>query len=129
MSREIVLAGADLDRLIALSVALGGKQYEVTILQAQEPVSEVLRLHRIPSSLLVDLTGHENVVELRAMSSQFRGAVMLLLTPDRPPSAAVARIVRSAGGAILCAEEPDVVVVATLIAMNANRSDVNAGNA
>ena len=129
MKREIILAGTDLDRLAALSVALSGKQYDVTIVQGQEPVADVLRLQAKPTALLVALNGSENVVDVRTLVSRFNGAAILLLTPDRPPSAAFARIVRSAGGAILPVDEPDIVIIATLVAMNAHRSDVSVGNA
>jgi hypothetical protein len=129
MKREIILAGTDLDRLAALSVALSGKQYDVTIVQGQAPVADVLRLQARPTALLVALNGSENVVDVRTLVSRLNGAAILLLTPDRPPSAALARIVRSAGGAILPANEPDIVIIATLVAMNAHRSDVSVGNA
>jgi hypothetical protein len=126
---DVVLVGADVDRLMALSLALGARAYEVTILRSDEPLLDALSYPGAPAAMLVSLTGHENVAEIRALLSARPATRFLLLTPRRPPSAAVARIVRTHGDVILPVDEPDLIVVATLIAVNAKRGSAGAQRA
>jgi hypothetical protein len=121
MNGEIVLAGPDVGRLIDLSIALRGKQYEVSILHAHQPLAEAMKQHRAPAMMVIATCEHENVADLRALLSRWPETAVVVLTPDRPPGAAIARIVRSFGGAVLPADEPNVVVVATVIALAAIR--------
>jgi hypothetical protein len=121
MNGEIVLAGPDVGQLIDLSLALRGKQYEVSILHAHQPLAEVMKQHRAPAAIVMVMCERENVADLRALMSRWPTTAVLVLTPDRPPAAAIARIVRSFGCAVLPADEPNVVVVATVIALAAIR--------
>ena len=124
MRDDIVLVGANLNRMLALSVALQGKSYNVTVIHAEgDALAEAARCPRHPTTMLVALGETENVVDIRALLSSMPDTRMLFLTPDHPPSAALARIVRSFGGAILPDDEADVVIVATVIAMNSTRAD------
>jgi hypothetical protein len=128
-NQDVVLVGAHVDRLIALSLALGARAYEVTIVRSDEPLVDALNYPGSPAAMVLSLAGHENVADRRALLSAHPTTRCLLLTPHRPPSAALARIVRAHGDVILPVDEPDVVVVATLIAVNAKRGSTSAHRA
>lgn len=118
MRDAMMLVGSDFERMIRLSVALHGKSYDVTVIQAtSNAVAEATACVFHPKVMLVTLEDGENVADVRALMSSRPETRILFLTPYRPPSAALARIVRSQGGTILSADDADVVVVATLIAM------------
>ncbi len=120
MRDTILLVGSSFDRMISLSVALQGKSYDVAVVHAPGNALERAAACALrPQAMLVTLDGTENVVDVRALMSRLPQTRVLVLTPDCPPSAALARIVRSHGGAILSADDADIVVVATLIAMAA----------
>jgi hypothetical protein len=129
MKNDLVLIGADLDRLVGLSLAIGARTYEVTIVHSDDPLVDALNHPGAPAAMLVSLAGHENVADIRALLSAMPTTRFLLLTPARPPSAALARIVRAHGDVILPVDEPDVVVIATLIAVNARRGSAGAHRA
>ncbi len=127
MRDEVVLVGSGFDRMIALSVALQGKSFDVTVIHASSnAIGEAKASGLHPTALLVTLDGTENVADARALMSSLPDTHILFVTPERPPSAALARIVRTYGGAILSADDADVVVVATLIAMTANTATADA---
>jgi hypothetical protein len=126
MKSGVVLVGADFDRLLGLSLAIGASAYEVTILRSDDPLPDARNCPGAPAVMLVSLAGRENVADIRALLSVRSETRFLLLTPDHPPRAALARIVRAHGDVILSVDEPDVVVVATLIAINAKRGSAGA---
>lgn len=69
--------------------------------------------------MLVELTGRENVVALRGLLEGLEGTRIVFTVPEIPPSAAMARLVRTHRGSILPREESVVIMTATLISMAA----------
>jgi hypothetical protein len=128
VKNDLVLIGGDLDRLVGFSLAIGARTYEVTIVHSDDPLVDALNHPGAPAAMLVSLAGQENVADIRALLS-VPTTRFLLLTPARPPSAALARIVRAHGDVLLPVDEPDVVVIATLIAVNARRRSAGAHRA
>jgi hypothetical protein len=127
MRDEVVFIGSAFDRMLALSVALQGKNCDVTVIRARKTaLGEAMACGLHPTAMLVTLDGTETVTEVRELMSALPETRILCVTPARPPSAALARIVRAHGGAILSADDADVVVVATLIAMSAKPALVDA---
>jgi hypothetical protein len=124
MRDEIVLMGSDFGRMIELSAALHGKNYDVTIIHAttSNSVVEATASSIHPRAMLIGLNSSENVADVRALMSGKADTRFLFLTPERPPHAALARVVRSYGGAILSARDANVVVISTLIAMSSRSS-------
>ena len=118
MNEEIVIVARDRDELMELAVAFRGLRYQVTVSEADVPVKAATRLAwHAPTAMIVALEGNENVVDMRTLLSATRATSVLFLAPAMPPSAALARIAHTSGAEIIAADEPSVVIVATLVAM------------
>lgn len=127
MNPSMMLVSKDYNRLIALSVALHGKRFDVSLIHAREPLAEAAAAPIGTTTMMIALEGAENVVEIRQLFERMPQTRCLFLLPGMPPSAAIARIVRDHGGAILSGDEPDVVIIATLIAMSYEPRSLSAG--
>jgi hypothetical protein len=115
---ELIIIDNDRQDLMRLVVAFRGTPYRVTAVESAQPLQAATRLaRREPAALVVLLSGRENVVDMRTLVEACRRTRLLFLVAEMPPSAAMARIVRSAGGLILSASESPIVIVATLITM------------
>ena len=117
MRTSLVLVSQSYARLAGWSLRLSGQRYGLTLIHAKYPVTEAHACPRPPDAMLVELQGDENVLALRSLLEHFERTRVLFTVPSMPPSAAVARIVRSHGGVLLSSEEPDVIMTATLIAL------------
>jgi hypothetical protein len=123
MKDEIVIIERDRRPLMELVVALRGTPYEITAVESAQPMSAASKLAgERPTAMIVALTGKENVAEMRGLIDSCPRTQLLFLVPEMPPSAAISRIVRSAGGALLSREEAPIVVVATLISLLAREA-------
>jgi hypothetical protein len=115
---EVVIVESDMHLLMEHVVAFRGMSYEITAAESRRPVRAACRLVRgTPAAMIVELSGAENVVDIRTLLSFAGDVPVLLLTHDMPPSAAVARIVRSHGGEIMGLDQAPIVLVATLVAL------------
>jgi hypothetical protein len=115
---EVVIIDRDSRRLMELVVAFRGAPYSVAAVESARPLRAATEMaSRDPAAIVVRLDGRENVVEVRELLDSCPRTRLLFLVPEMPPSAAIARVVRSFDGAILASSEPAIVVVATLVAM------------
>jgi hypothetical protein len=115
---EIIIIESDRRGLMELVVAFRGTPYRVTAVESAAPLRTAREMaSRDAAALVIKLDGKENVVEMRALIEACGDTRLLFLVPQMPPSAAIARIVRASGGALLAASEAGIVVVATLIGL------------
>ncbi len=128
-SSEVLIVARE-DALIQLTLAFRGTPYDVT---AVEPVSLLRGARRVaerhPAAMVVALDGSENVSDIRALLAASPDTCFVLLVPEMPPRAAMARLAKMFRAAILSAREPPIVVVATMIALLSSRSLPTAGEA
>jgi hypothetical protein len=118
MHDEIIIIENDRRGLMELVVAFRGTPYRVTAVESPAPLRAAREMAaRDAAALIIKLDGKENVVEMRALIDACGDTRLLFLVPEMPPSAAIARIVRNSGGALLAASEAGIVVVATLIGL------------
>ncbi|HYM14225.1 MAG TPA: hypothetical protein VEZ14_01540 [Dehalococcoidia bacterium] len=92
-------------------------------------VSEAARLDAVPrlisdntDAAIVFLTDWHNAAELRELVQQCPSVRFLLVTPTKPPRAALARAVSELGAAIVSCDEGPLIIVATLLSMLAQSS-------
>jgi hypothetical protein len=115
---EVIIIESDRRDLMELVVAFRGTPYRVTAVESVAPLRAAREMApRSAAALIIKLDGKENVVEVRGLIESCTGTRLLFLVPDMPPSAAIARMVRASGGALLAASEAGIVIVATLIGM------------
>jgi hypothetical protein len=127
---EVLIIDTDIRRLMQLVVAFRGTPYSVSAVESIRSVGTAARMAaRDPDALVVRLDGRENVVEIRTLLESCPGTRLLFLVPEMPPSAAVARVVRSCGGAILAASESAIVVVATVVSLLTRERAEQSGSA
>jgi hypothetical protein len=125
--REVVIVHEDERALMTLAVALSSAPYEITAAEPADTLQTARRLiQHQPAAMIVALPGNELISDIRELLSASDRTALLFLIPDMPPRAALARLVNAHGAAILSAQEPTVVVVATLFALLASRSTGNA---
>jgi hypothetical protein len=125
MRGGILLLGEDLAYLAELSSELRSVSRSVIISAAPRPVRRALRdVLGEPGAAIVCLDGSENVADVRSLMSANPATTFLFLSQDSPPRASMAHAVHGGGGEILSrAEEPLVVITATLIALMAQVSE------
>ena len=119
MSNTVFLVDDDHARAMTLAMRLAATRYPVTV---ADTVLGPLRSARRcaaqqPAAIVYAMTGLENVVEVRNLLEASAATRFVLLAPEFPPSAALARIVNARGGVLLWAEESPLVVASTLVAM------------
>lgn len=118
MTDEIVIVGADMDAVMALAVAFHGMRCAINVSASERPMKAAARLTAgRQAASIVWLTGSEDVVEVRSFLASRSGCATLLLAPSMPPSAALARVVRTHDADIIGASESPVVIAAKLVAM------------
>jgi hypothetical protein len=121
--REVVIVHKDERALMTLAVALSDAPYEVTASEPADTLETARRLARHePAAMIVALRGNELISDLRELLSVSDQTAFLFLIPEMPPHAALARIMNAHGAAILCADAPTIVIVATVVALLASRS-------
>ena len=111
-----------------MSANLDPSAYSTYIL-ADDGAVHRLAHEQMPEAELavIMLDGSENIVELTTLLTSHSATRFVFLAPAFPPSAALARVVASHGGAVLAADETPIVVAATLIAMLTTASNGNDG--
>lgn len=126
MSKTVYLVDEDRARAMALAMRLAATRYHVTVGDAAFGGLRCVRrcAAKRPAAIVYAMSGLENVVEMRNLMERSPTTRFVLLAPDFPPSAALARIVNAAGSVLLWAEEAPVVVASTLVAMLAAAGDV-----
>jgi len=118
MAGIVILVGNDYKTLMEVAVGLHGTPYAVTVAESARPLARALQLvTHWPKAMLVTLNGLENVVDVRALLSSSPGTRFVLIVPQMPPRASLARVVREHGGVILACSDAPIVVVATLVAL------------
>jgi hypothetical protein len=118
MRPSVFLAGDDLSLLSRLTAALDPAAFEAYLLADGRAVRHLLHDEMPASELaLFVLDGSENVAEVRSLMAAHRSTRFLFLTPEYPPSPALARVVAANRGALLPKSEQPIVVAATLVAM------------
>jgi hypothetical protein len=120
VTTSAVLVSRSYERLALLSWRLTGARWAVTLVHATRPIADACSCAMRADVLLVDLTGDENVAEIRTLLVRFPGARLLLTVPAMPPAAAIARLCRAHGALVLDAGAADVVTTAALFALAAN---------
>ena len=114
---HVLLAGESIADLVPL-VALGAGCWSHDIVESSRPIEHLLALPPTsPDAAVVALSGRENVADLGSLIGSFPTARFVLLYPEFPPPAALARTVRRHGGVILRRTEAPAVIVATLVAL------------
>lgn len=120
---EVVIVHKDERALMTLAVALSDAPYEVTASEPADTLQTALRfVQHEPAAMIVALRGNELINDIRDLLSASDETAFVFLIPEMPPRAALARVMNTHGAAILCADEPTVVVVATLVALLASRN-------
>ncbi len=115
---DVVVIHPGYRETIALTARLGENRFNVMSVISQDVPKASLELARTaPDAMIVGLRGSESVVELREVLQASVGTRFVILVPDMPPSAALARLAAAHGAAILWEEEQPVVVVSTLISL------------
>jgi hypothetical protein len=110
--------GVDYEILMELAIGLRSAPYSVTVAESARPLARALQLvAHWPKAMLVMLEGPENVVDVRALLSSSPETRFVLVVPEMPPRAPLARVVREYGGVILSRRDAPIVVVATLVAL------------
>jgi len=119
MAENVVVVDADQTRAMQLAMRLAATHYSVTVADATTSALAAARRYapQRPAAMVCAMTGLENVVEVRSLIESSPATRFVLLAPEFPPSAALARIVNARGGVLLWAEESPVVVASTLVAM------------
>ena len=104
---------------MTLAMRLAATRYPVTVADTALGALRCARrcAEQQPASIVYAMTGLENVVEVRNLIESSPSTRFVLLAPEFPPSAALARIVNARGGVLLWAEESPIVVASTLVAM------------
>jgi hypothetical protein len=126
MSSNVCLVDDDHARAMTLAMRLAATRYPVTIADTALGVlrSATRCAARQPAAIVYAMTGLENVVEMRSLLEASAATRFVLLVPEFPPSAALARIVNAHGGLLLWAEESPLVVASTLVVMLAAAGSV-----
>jgi CheY-like chemotaxis protein len=118
MAGNVILVGDDYEIMVELAVGLRSTPYSVTVAESERPLARALQLvAHWPKAMLVMLDGLENVAEVRALLSSSPDTRFVLVVPEMPPHATLARLVREYGGVILSRKDAPIVVVATLVAL------------
>ena len=118
MAGNVILVGDDYEILMELAIGLRSTPYSVTVAESARPLARALQLvAHWPKAMLVMLEGMENAVDVRALLSSSPETRFVLVVPQMPPRAPLARVVREYGGVILSQRDAPIVVVATLVAL------------
>ena len=123
---HVALAGPDLTAMLELSAQLGVSM-SPTVIEAPQPVQSLLRQPVHAAAVVLQLTGSENVVDLRALLQSHQGIRFMFLAPSFPPHAAVARIIAEYGGTVLPAQGASIIAAATLVALLSPARNTAAG--
>ena len=119
MAEEIVIVGTDMQRVMELAVAFHGLDCAITAAESARPIKTAARIApRARRASIIWLTGKEEAGDVRSFLAGRSGSPTLFLAPAMPPSAALARAIRSSDADIVSASEAGIVIVATLIAMH-----------
>ena len=118
MVREVILVGDDYETLMRLAVALHGTPDTLTVAESARPLERALELARLrPRAMLVTLDGTENVVDVRSLLSTSPETGFVLVVPEMPVRAPLARVVKEHEGLLVSRRDAPIVVVATLLAL------------
>ena len=128
MSSEVVIVAVAERALMQLTLAFRGTPYHVTAVEPVRLLRTAKRLAgRHPAAMVVSLDGSENVADIRALLSTSPATRFVFLAPEMPPRAALSRIVKDSGAAIMSAAEAPIVIVATTIALLSDRPSPTPG--
>ncbi len=118
MTREVMVIGPDLGRVMSLATGFPEMPLVTTMIETARPVVRLLASTAgRPDAAIVWLTDHDNVVDIRTVVRRWPDTRFLFLTAVFPPSPAMSRIIRSSGGVALSESESNVVIMATLLAL------------
>ena len=118
MRTEVLLAGDDLPALVRIMVELGPSSIRPTIVEARRPIKALTRAPADSADVgIIALDGSENVGELYELFKSHPGTRFVLLAPDYPPDAALARVAQKHRSVFLSQREPGVVIAATVVAL------------
>ena len=117
-STDVVLIHPEYRAIIELTAALGESRFNVISVISHDVPNAALDMARTaPDAMIIGLQGSESIVELRQALEASPRTRCVLLVPEKPPSAALARMAAAHGAAILWQEELPVVVVSTLVSL------------
>ena len=115
---EVVIVHHDDEALMTLAVAFSDGPYEITVTDAADTLVRARHLvTRHPVAMIVALRGDELLPDVRSLLTISKDTRFLFLAPRVPPHAALARVVKEHGSAILGRYEPLVLIVATVVGL------------
>jgi hypothetical protein len=117
----VVIAGEDLPRLLALAAGLQPSFRVIWTIESVDPVAQLERLDEKPAAVVLLLSEHENVADIRELASYLPETAFVFLSPSWPPRAPLARVA-SESGTILNANDNALVISAAIVSMLAQGS-------
>jgi ActR/RegA family two-component response regulator len=122
MRPSLLLTGEDIAALAAITAVLDPRSIATHLVEMPRALRHLARapLPRVDVVVLA-LDGSENIAEMRTILDMHPDARFVFLTPDYPPSPAVARVCAQHGAVVFPCEEEPIVVGATIVAMLATR--------
>ena len=120
-SDEVIIVKTDGAALMELAMPLAAMGYNVVAIDSIDAMPSAERvLRRRPKVLVLALDGSEEVAKIEALMESAAVTKVLLLVPQTMTAAALTGIARTYRAAILGADEPTAIVVATLVALVAD---------
>ena len=121
MRPSVLLAGEDIAALAAITIVLDPRSLALHLVETPgtlRPLTSASLLHVDLAVMALD--GSENIVEMTTILETHRATRFVFLTPDYPPSPAMARVCTRHGAVLFSIDEEAVVVGATIVAMLAS---------
>jgi hypothetical protein len=117
----VVIAGEELPCLLALAAGLQPSFRVIWTIESADPVANLERLQDKPAAVVLLLSDHENVADIRELAARLPETAFVFLSPTWPPRAPLARVA-SECGAILNANDNALVISAAIVSMLAQGS-------
>ena len=120
---RLAIVAPDLPRALSQGLAMR-RLFELTMVESLQPLCDAIRLVcQGFDCVITRFRQTDSVVDVRTLLSAAGSVPILFLVERLPVRAPVARLIASAGDAILCESECVVVLEATLVALLAGRGD------
>jgi hypothetical protein len=117
MRSEIVIIGGRMEDLVAVSMGLRPGTRTQTLLQTRDVVRSARHVAlRMPSAMVLFLTQRDNLAELRMLLAS-TDARVLLIAPQSPPPAALARLAAEYEAGLCGRDDAVAVREAMLVAL------------
>jgi hypothetical protein len=117
MLADIVVIGEQMEDLTAVSARLGSEARSHTLLQTQDVVRDALAARiGAAGAMVLFLTERDNLAELRILLRSTEARV-LLIAPQSPPHAALARLAAEYEAGLCGKHDPVAVREAMLVAL------------